>query len=118
MEAYGLDADSKVPSSMRGEIKAALDSQKKRATRSQRDLLDRELIYAIGFYRDVLVTQLGSDVDLINQDYIEAILELAGKLTAAQVLGKIEKLNVARERLSANVAPQLAMEAAMMGLRL
>ncbi|MGV9189210.1 DNA polymerase III subunit delta' [Arcanobacterium canis] len=118
MEAYGLDADSKVPPSMRGEIKAALDSQKKRAIRSQRDLLDRELIYAIGLYRDVLVTQLGSDVDLINQDYIEAISELAGKLTALQVLGKIEKLNVARERLSANVAPQLAMEAAMMGLRI
>ncbi|MDP9801098.1 DNA polymerase-3 subunit delta' [Arcanobacterium wilhelmae] len=118
MEAYGLDADSKVPTSMRGEIKAALDSAKKRATRNQRDLLDRELIYAIGLYRDVLVTQLGSDVELINQDYIEAIANLASELTPALVLKKIEKLGEARERLAANVAPQLAMEAAMMALRL
>ena len=42
------------------------DRQKSRATRLKRDALDRALLDLAAFYRDVLVVQLGADVDLAS----------------------------------------------------
>lgn len=117
MESYGLDPAARLPAGMKSQIQGALDSAKKKETRQQRDMLDRELIYAIGFYRDVLVRQFDAPVDLINADYEQAIVEIAGDTTVGQVLERINALNDARDRLAGNVAPQLAMEAALVALR-
>ena len=49
-----------------GAMKDLEDRQKSRATRMKRDALDRALLDLAAFYRDVLVVQLGADVDLAS----------------------------------------------------
>ena len=68
--AYGEGSTGKgVAAAVRGAAGALRDlegRQKSRATRVQRDSLDRALLDLAGFYRDVLAVQLGADVELAN----------------------------------------------------
>lgn len=118
LAALGLEPGARMPAAVRSQIKDMEDDAKKRDTRRQRDVLDRELIYLISFYRDVLITQLSAQVDLINMDYAAHITRIAAETSPAQTIAKLEALSQARERLRANVAPLLAMEAALIALRL
>ena len=117
MEAFGLDPDARVPASVRAQVKADAQNAKRRQTRIQRDMIDRELIYLLGFFRDVLMVQLGAEVDLINPDFAEHIQERAARDTVSDTLAHMDTLALARERMGANVAPLLAMEAALVGVR-
>ena len=51
-----------------GAMKDLEDRQKSRATRIKRDTLDGALLELAAFYRDVLMMQLGADVELANED--------------------------------------------------
>ena len=53
---------------MAGAVKDLEDRQKSRATRVKRDTLDQALLDLAVFYRDVLMIQLGADVELANGD--------------------------------------------------
>lgn len=116
MEALGLDPHAKVPAAVKNQIKIEADNLKRRQTRSQRDMLDRELIYIESFYRDVLVMQLGSDTALINGDFRADIERIASDSTPEQTITRMDALNTARRRLRGNVTPALALEAALVQL--
>ena len=53
---------------MAGAMKDLEDRQKSRATRVKRDTLDQALLDLALFYRDVLMVQVGADVELANGD--------------------------------------------------
>ncbi len=53
---------------MAGAMKDLEDRQKSRATRVKRDTLDSALLELAAFYRDVLMIQVGAEVELANAD--------------------------------------------------
>jgi DNA polymerase-3 subunit delta' len=90
--------------------------QRSRATRTQRDALDRALTDIAAFYRDVLVLQLGADVDLVNADLRRTVNAVAGGSSPEATLRRIEAVLACREAIDANVAPLLAVEAMAVAL--
>lgn len=118
-EAYG-DVGGRgapKPRGIAGAISELEKRQRSRATRTQRDVLDRALIDLAAFYRDVLVAQLGAAVDLVNPDLQKAIHEIAADSTPESTLRRIEAVLAAREAIDTNVAPLLAVEAMAVSLR-
>jgi DNA polymerase-3 subunit delta' len=85
--------------------------QKARATRQQRDGLDRALVDLASFYRDVLVVQLGAPVELVNEADRTSVERTARGGSAAATLRRLEAVLSCRESLAANVTPLLAVEA-------
>jgi DNA polymerase-3 subunit delta' len=90
--------------------------QRSRATRTQRDALDRALTDIAAFYRDVLVLQLGAPVDLVNADLQRTLAAVAGSSSPEGTLRRIEAVLACREAIDANVAPLLAVEAMAVSL--
>ena len=107
----GLDAGS------RAQLKDLEKQQKRRATRTQRDILDLALLELVAYYRDVLVIQLESRVPLANVDVESALLATARGSHAERTLERIESILACREALASNVAPLLAAEAMTLALR-
>jgi DNA polymerase III subunit delta' len=93
-----------------GALKDLENRQKSRATRVQRDSLDRALLDLAGFYRDVLAVQLGADVELANTGQRQGISQLAAAAPVEVTVRRIEAIMKCRERLAAAVAPLLAVE--------
>lgn len=91
--------------------------QKSRATRTQRDALDRALTDLAGFYRDVLIVQLGAAVDIANLDEAAAITALAGASSAEATLRRLSAVLACRTSLDANGNPLLTVEALTLALR-
>jgi DNA polymerase-3 subunit delta' len=85
--------------------------QKSRATRTQRDALDRALLDLAAFYRDVLVLQLGAGVELLNGDLRRSLERIASASTPESTLRRIDAVLGCREAVETNVAPLLAVEA-------
>jgi DNA polymerase-3 subunit delta' len=104
------------PRGMAGAISDLEKRQRSRATRTQRDALDRALVDLAAYYRDVLVVQLDAGVDLVNTDLDEVLRRLAAESTAESTLRRIEAVLAAREAIEANVAPLLAVEAMAVSL--
>ena len=91
--------------------------QKSRATRTQRDALDRALTDLAGFYRDVLVVQLGAGVDIANIDESVAIASLAASSSAESTVRRLSAVLACRTSLDANANPLLTVEALTLALR-
>jgi DNA polymerase III subunit delta' len=112
--AYGEGSTGKgVAAAVRGAAGALKDlegRQKSRATRVQRDSLDRALLDLAGFYRDVLAVQLGADVELANEGQRAELGRLAAASAPEGTVRRIEAIMKCRERLAAAVAPLLAVE--------
>ncbi|MEV0586759.1 DNA polymerase III subunit delta' [Nonomuraea sp. NPDC050310] len=100
-----------------GALKELEDRQKSRATRIKRDTLDAALLELAGFYRDVLAMQFGAPVELANDDHRFDLDRLARASTPDETLLRIEAIMQCRERLEANVNPQIAVEAMTLSLR-
>jgi len=113
-QAFGEGATGKgVAKAMRGiagAMKDLEDRQKSRATRVKRDTLDGALLDLAAFYRDVLVVQLGANVELVNHDHLADLRRLADGSTPEATLRRIQAVMRCRERLTLNVAPLLAAE--------
>jgi DNA polymerase-3 subunit delta' len=113
-QAFGEGATGKgVAKAMRGvagAMKDLEDRQKSRATRVKRDTLDGALLELAAFYRDVLVLQLGADVELVNADHLADLRRLAGGSAPEATLRRIQAVMKCRERLTLSVAPLLAVE--------
>ncbi|OMH23505.1 DNA polymerase III subunit delta' [Tersicoccus phoenicis] len=116
LTALGLADEGKVPPAVRSQLKHLADEQKRRATRSQRDALDRAMTDLTTFYRDVLVLQLGARSDLVNGHLDAALRDFAAGSSPETTLRRIDAIAAARERLAANVAPLLALEAMTVSL--
>jgi DNA polymerase III subunit delta' len=115
--ALGAQAGGRMPRGTAGAMKELADRQKRRSTRTQRDSLDLALTDLTGFYRDVLAIQLGSRVQLANEDMRDALDQVAGSSAPERTLRRIEAISACREALDRNVAPLLAVEAMAMALR-
>jgi DNA polymerase-3 subunit delta' len=104
-----------------GLLKELETKQKRRATRTQRDALDRALVDIAAFYRDVLACQFGAldagVVQLVHSDRARESASLAAASTPESTLRRIEAVLDARRAIAANVAPLLAVEAMAMTLR-
>jgi DNA polymerase-3 subunit delta' len=114
-QALGESAKGRMPRGTAGALKELEDRQKSRTTRMKRDALDRALLDLASYYRDLLAVQLGADVDLVNADRARELRSHRG--TPEATLRRLEAIMTCRERLEANVNPQLAVEAMTMALR-
>lgn len=92
--------------------------QKSRATRAQRDALDRALVDLAGFYRDALTVQSGAQTRLCHSDRETDIRRVARGLSAEGILRRLEAVLAARTALELNVKPRVAIEAMSVALRL
>ena len=101
--AMGVSEESKLNPSSRAQLRRLEESQKRRATRSKRDGLDRILIDLMGLYRDVLTVQLGAGEPLINVDLVQEITKLAHESTQAHSIHNIEEIEKVRNRMERNV---------------
>ena len=99
-----------------GQLKELERRQKSRATRAQRDSLDRALIDLAGFYRDVLVQQLGASVPLVHDDIADMSQAAARKWTPEAALRRIDAVLRCREAIETNVKPRIAVESMMLSL--
>ena len=115
--ALGAVGAGRMPSGTAGVMKDLENKQKKRATRTQRDCLDRALVDLTGFYRDVLAIQLRASVLLANGTMRRDLDSVARASTPEASLRRIEAILACRRAIDANVAPLLAVEAMVLTLR-
>jgi DNA polymerase III subunit delta' len=106
------------PRGVAGAVSDLEKRQRSRATRTQRDALDRALLDLAAFYRDVLMMQLRTDVELLNGDLQGSLRRLAESSTPEATLRRIEAILGCREAVDTNVAPLLAVEAMAVALHL
>jgi len=106
-----------IPPALRAQVRELEEDQKRRATRHKRDVLDRAMTDLMSLYRDVAAVQLGAETELTNVAHEGRIRELASRTDLPGTMARIDALGTARERLSANVHPLLAIEAMILALR-
>src|SRR5690606_34431740 len=99
-----------------GQLKDLERRQKSRATRVQRDALDRALVDLAGFYRDVLAIKFGAPVPPVHSDVADMAAAAAAKWTAESTLRRMEAVLECRNAIHANVKPRIAVEAMMLAL--
>ena len=102
LATLGIPEGGTVPPGLRADIKALEEAQKRRATRSLRDGIDRILVDLMSLYRDVLTVQLGAGAELVNQDLKNQLDELASSTTSTNTISKLEAMALARVLIGAN----------------
>jgi DNA polymerase-3 subunit delta' len=111
-QAYGEGSTgkgvAKAIRGMAGAMKDLEDRQKSRATRVKRDTLDAALLELALFYRDILMVQVGADVELGHSG--ADLQRVASASRPESTLRRMEAIMRCRERLTLNVAPLLAVE--------
>lgn len=110
LRTVGVAEGQAVPPALRGQVSALEDDQKKRATRSLRDGIDRVLTDLQSLFRDVVLLQFGRGDDLINRELSAELGALAAAWPATRTLVVLDHLAETRESLERNVAPLLALE--------
>jgi len=113
----GVGPGARQPAGAAAQLKELESEQKKRATRTKRDALDRALVDLAGFYRDVLAVQASAEVDLVNDEMRDAVTGVARASTPESTLRRIDAILNARTAIDVNVAPLLAVEAMTVALR-
>ena len=115
--SLGVGAGSRQPAGAAAALKELEVEQKKRATRTKRDAIDRALVDLASFYRDVLAVQAGAAVELANDEMRDAVSGIARSSTPESTLRRIDAVLAARNAIDVNVAPLLAVEAMTVALR-
>ncbi|SDZ35263.1 DNA polymerase-3 subunit delta' [Micromonospora pattaloongensis] len=99
-----------------GQIKDLERRQKSRATRAQRDALDRALVDLAGFYRDVLTLSMRAPVAPVHTDTAALASAAAEKWSPEATLRRLEAVLACRQAIQANVKPRIAVESMMLAL--
>ncbi|HET8662140.1 MAG TPA: DNA polymerase III subunit delta' [Micromonosporaceae bacterium] len=99
-----------------GALKDLERRQRSRATRAQRDALDRALVDLAGFYRDVLTSRLGAQVAPVHADTAATAQQAAARWTAESALRRLTAVLACRDAIAQNVKPRIAVEAMMLAL--
>lgn len=110
LRTVGVAEGQAVPPALRPQVSALEDEQKKRATRSLRDGIDRVLTDMQSLFRDVIMLQYGRGDDLINRELRTELADLAAAWPVARTLVVLDHLAETRQSLERNVAPLLALE--------
>ena len=113
LRSLGIEPGGTIPPRLRGQLKALEDDQKRRATRSLRDGIDRIMVDLLSLYRDILLIQLGADVEPVNLAILPKLREAAARSTATQTLATMDAIVTARRRIEGNVSPVLSLEATL-----
>lgn len=113
MRSLGLEPGQTIPPALRSQIKSLEEEQKRRATRSLRDGIDRILVDLLSMYRDITMIQLGREHAIINREFADDLRRKAEATDAARTLQTMDAIRQARRRIAGNVAPALALEAAL-----
>jgi DNA polymerase-3 subunit delta' len=116
-KALGESEKGRMPRGTAGALKELEGRQKSRATRVMRDALDRTLLDLASYYRDVLTLQLGAGADLVNIELAPELRTAASAGRPEDTLRRLDAIMECRERVAANVNPQLAFEALTLALR-
>jgi DNA polymerase-3 subunit delta' len=132
MRSLGLAPGAAIPPQMRAQMRVLEEDQKRRATRSLRDGIDRILTDLLSLYRDVLLTALiageagglpdrgatgASDgagdwaLELVNREQQARVAELAEGWGPRRALAAVDAVETARERLGRGITPGLVLEA-------
>ena len=101
---------------VQSQLRALDDDQKRRATRSLRDGIDRIMVDLLSLYRDVLLLHLGVGDDLVNESIRPQLEQAVTASTPATTLAVMDAVSVARRRIESNVAPALALEAMLVAV--
>ena len=109
LRTLGIAEGASVPPAVRSQLSALEDDQKRRATRSLRDGIDRVLTDLQSMFRDVVVLQFGRD-DTINRELEPELRALAGAWTPQRTLTVLDRITETRRNLEQNAAPTLALE--------
>jgi DNA polymerase-3 subunit delta' len=117
LRALGVEDASKLPPHVRADVRALEESQKRRATRSLRDGLDRILVDLLSLFRDVLMLQLGAQVPLVNEDLQAKLHDLANKTHPEDTLFKLKQIEIARTRIASNVNNLMVLESLAVNFR-
>ena len=111
MRSLGLAPGAAIPPQMRAQMRALEEDQKRRATRSLRDGIDRVLTDLLSLYRDVLLVALEAAPELVNAERADRIGELAERWSPSRALAMVTAVETARERLGRGITPGLVLEA-------
>ncbi len=111
LRSLGIEPGGTVPPGLRSQLRALDDDQKRRATRSLRDGIDRILVDLLSLYRDVLLLQLEVDLEPVNLAIYAELSAAAVATTPARTLETLDAIAQARQRIEGNVAPALVLEA-------
>ncbi|MDP3208975.1 MAG: DNA polymerase III subunit delta' [Rhodoglobus sp.] len=111
MRSLGIEPGGTIPPALRAQLRALEDDQKRRATRSLRDGIDRIMVDLLSLYRDTVLIQLGVDVEPVNLDIIDRVRAAAALSEASATIATMDAIAIARRRIDTNVAPALALEA-------
>jgi len=110
LRMVGVGEGQAVPPALRAQLSALEDDQKKRATRSLRDGIDRVLTDLQSMYRDVVMLQFGRNDVLINRELLPELDAIAAAWPQTRTLVVLDHLADTRQSLERNVAPLLALE--------
>jgi DNA polymerase-3 subunit delta' len=117
LATLGIPEGGTVPPALRADIKALEEGQKRRATRSLRDGIDRILVDLMSLFRDVLIIQLSAAADLVNTELKTQIEKLAINSSASETISRLEAISTARIRIGANVRDLMVLESVAVALK-
>jgi len=110
LRTVGVAEGAAVPPAVRAQLSALEDEQKRRATRSLRDGIDRVLTDLQSMFRDVVLLQFGRTEGLINVELEPELRALAETWSPERTLTVLDQIAETRRNLEQNVAPVLALE--------
>ena len=111
LHQLGIAPGEAIPPALRGQIRSLEENQKRRATRSLRDGVDRVLTDMESLYRDILVLALGGNVDLTNAELRTDMEAWLSRHNADHAIRVLDAIEIARHRIDRNVTPLLSLEA-------
>ncbi len=117
LRSLGIEPGGTVPPGLRSQLKQLEDDQKRRATRSLRDGVDRVLVDLLSVWRDVLLLRFAVPGELVNGAVAPALRSAAGRMTPESIVAAIDAIGTARQRIESNVPPLLALEGMLTAFR-
>ncbi len=111
LRSLGIEPGGTVPVALRAQLKSLEEDQKRRATRSLRDGIDRIMVDLLSLFRDILLLQLGVPIEPINARIFPELVAARDRATAASTLATMDAIAQARRRIDSNVSPVLSLEA-------
>jgi DNA polymerase-3 subunit delta' len=118
---YYAEGVTKLEKSLRRSYEAELrdleKEQKRRRTRMIKDEVDRSLIDLQSLFRDVLILQLGAEIELINEELRPGVQQLAGMGTTADTVRRLGALEHARRAVTSGVTVESVLESLMVELK-
>lgn len=117
LRQLGMEEDERATKASRTLIRQLEEDQKRRSKRALTDAIDRALIDLLAIYRDVLMTQVGGDGELINADLADLVRSIADESTPRQTLSRVDHIETARRRLKSNGNTLLVLEDMAISLR-